>query len=64
MSDTPELTESQSIASTELTEISLTDSEFLMLAKIAHEQDITFNQLINKILREVVDAHLKENLVE
>lgn len=64
MSDTPELTESQSIASTELTEISLTDSEFLMLAKIAHEQDITFNQLINKILREVVDAHLNENLVE
>lgn len=32
--------------------IDINDEEFLILSKIAHEQNITFNQLINNILRE------------
>lgn len=37
-------------------EVDLTDEEFLHLAKCAHEQDITINQLVNKILLQ----HLEE----
>ena len=33
-------------------EIELTDKEFLVLAKMAHEQDITFNKLCQNILKE------------
>jgi hypothetical protein len=35
--------------------IELTDEQFLILAKEAHEQDITFNQLVNKLLREYME---------
>jgi hypothetical protein len=35
---------------TETIEVDLTDEEFLHLAKCAHEQDITLNQLVNSIL--------------
>lgn len=31
-------------------QIELTDEEFLVLAKMAHNQDITFNELVNKAL--------------
>jgi hypothetical protein len=34
----------------ETIEIELSDSEFLQLAKRAHELDITLNQLVNMIL--------------
>jgi hypothetical protein len=34
----------------ETIEVGLTDEEFLYLAKRAHEQDITLNQLVNNIL--------------
>ena len=36
-------------------EIYMDDNLFLQLAKLAHEQDITFNELINKILKEHFD---------
>ena len=32
-------------------EIDLSDEQFLMLAQEAHRQDITFNQLVEQILR-------------
>ena len=32
-------------------EVDLTDEQFLMLAQEAHRQDITFNQLVEQILR-------------
>ena len=31
-------------------EVDLTDEEFLRIAKLAHEKDITFNQMVEKIL--------------
>lgn len=30
--------------------VDLTDDEFLSIAKMAHERDITFNQMVEKIL--------------
>jgi hypothetical protein len=36
-------------------EVDLDDATFLALAKMAHEQDVTFNQLANKILIEEMD---------
>lgn len=39
--------------------VNLTDEQFLILAKMAHEQDITFNQLVNNILRKWME---KENV--
>jgi hypothetical protein len=44
---------------TEEVEVSLTDEELLVLAKAAHRQDITLNQLINNILREEMNKELK-----
>ncbi len=41
----------------ETVEVDLTDEEFLYIAKLAHEQDITFNQMVAKILEE----HLEES---
>jgi len=34
----------------ETVEVDISDEEFLALAKIAHERDITFNQLVNEII--------------
>lgn len=45
-------------------EVDFTDEEFLKLAKWAHEEDITFNQLIQKALQAAIDRELakeKEN---
>jgi len=36
-------------------ELDLSDEAFMILAKMAHEQDITFNQLVNNILRKWMD---------
>jgi hypothetical protein len=36
-------------------ELDISDNDFLILAKMAHEKDITFNQLINDILRKKIE---------
>lgn len=36
-------------------EVDLNDSTFMQLAQIAHERDITFNQLCNEIIKEELD---------
>jgi hypothetical protein len=35
--------------------VDLTDNEFLTIARMAHEQDITFNAMCIKILEEQLD---------
>ena len=40
-------------------EVNLTDEEFLMIAKRAHEKDITFNQQCNFILEECIKNNKK-----
>jgi len=42
----------------ETIELDLSDSEFLELAKLAHNQDVTFNQLVNTILANAVGIDL------
>lgn len=39
----------------ETIEVDLTDEEFLHIAKRAHELDITFNQMVSKILEEYME---------
>ncbi len=39
----------------ETVEVDLTDEEFLHIARRAHELDITFNQLVSKILEEHIE---------
>ena len=39
----------------ETIELDISDDDFLALAKIAHEKDITFNKLINDILRRKIE---------
>jgi len=39
----------------ETVQVDLTDEEFLHIAKLAHEQDITFNQMVAKILEEHIE---------
>jgi hypothetical protein len=41
----------------ETIELDLDDQELFKLMQLAHEQDITLNQLINNILQSVVDMH-------
>jgi predicted DNA-binding ribbon-helix-helix protein len=41
--------------------IDLSDEEFLKLAKMAHERDITFNQLVEEILQAEIDRIKAEN---
>lgn len=36
-------------------QIDIDDDVFMALAKIAHERDITFNQLCNEIIREQIE---------
>lgn len=38
-------------------QIELSDSEFLQLAKLAHEQNITFNKLCQNILKEYIKKY-------
>ena len=39
----------------ETIELDLKDEDLLVLFKMAHEQDITFNQFVNEILRKKVE---------
>lgn len=41
---------------TEAVELKLSEAEQLSLFKLAHEQDITLNKLVNNILLEVAQA--------
>lgn len=43
-------------------EIDLTDEEFLHLARMAHERDITFNQMVELILSEAIEKLKGETL--
>ena len=40
---------------TETIQVDLTDEEFLHIARLAHDQDITFNQMVIKILEEHIE---------
>jgi hypothetical protein len=44
----------------ETIEVDLTDEEFLHIARQAHELDITFNQMVAKILEEFLEQE-KQN---
>jgi len=41
-------------------EIEMNDDQFMKLALMAHEQDITINQLCNNILKEQIDRMEKD----
>jgi hypothetical protein len=41
---------------TESVAVDLTDSEFLYLARAAHDRNITFNELCNEVIRRHLDA--------
>ena len=41
----------------ETIELELDKDELFRLMQLAHEQDITLNQLINNVLQQVVDQH-------
>lgn len=41
--------------------IDISDEHFLMLAKLAHENDITINDQVNIILREAIYKERKNN---
>ena len=44
----------------ETIEIELNDEEFLQIAKMAHEQDITFNKMVESILTEFMNTLSKD----
>jgi predicted DNA-binding ribbon-helix-helix protein len=46
---------------TETIQVDLTDEEFLHIAKLAHEQDITFNQMVAKILEQHILEQEQQN---
>lgn len=50
------LEEQEKIDTAEI-QIDIPDEDFVVLAKIAHERDITFNQLVNDILREKMNEY-------
>ena len=37
--------------------IELSDQEFLAIARMAHERDITLNQLVEEVLRAMIDVN-------
>ena len=45
----------------ETVQVDLTDEEFLHIAKLAHEQDITFNQMVAKILEQHILEQEKQS---
>ena len=45
----------------ETVQVDLTDEEFLHIAKLAHEQDITFNQMVAKILEQYILEQEKQS---
>jgi len=40
--------------------INFTDEELLKYMKLAHERDITFNQLVEEALREAIEEHKRD----
>ena len=44
--------------------VDFTDEELLQYMKLAHERDMTFNQLIEEALREAIDKHKIESTYE
>lgn len=42
-------------------EIDLTDEEFMHIARLAHERDITFNQMVEHILQQEIDRRKAED---
>ncbi len=36
-------------------QIEISDEDFLILAKMAHERDITFNQLVEEIIKKALE---------
>lgn len=47
----------------ETIQVELTDKEFLYIAKCAHELDITFNQMVNKILEQALEKERDKNRI-
>ena len=43
--------------------LDLTDTELLELFKLAHKADVTFNDFIEDVLREYVERHTNDNLL-
>lgn len=41
-------------------EVEFDDSTFMRIALMAHEEDITFNQMCNKILKEHIESEEKK----
>jgi hypothetical protein len=44
----------------ETIELELDEQELFKLMRLAHEQDITLNQLINNVLQSVVEMHQEQ----
>jgi hypothetical protein len=42
-------------------EVDLTDDEFMQIARLAHERDITFNQMVEHILQQEIDRRKAED---
>jgi hypothetical protein len=41
--------------------VDFTDEEFLRIAKLAHEEDITFNQFVRNVLQTAMDAEKEQD---
>lgn len=48
---------------TEEIELDLTDQELLVLFKLAHERDVTFNDFVEIVLTEFLEKHTNGNLL-
>jgi hypothetical protein len=48
---------------TESIELDLTDQELLVLFKMAHEQDLTFNEFVEVALLDFLEKHQNDNLL-
>lgn len=42
-------------------EVDLSDEEFMHIARLAHERDITFNQMVEYILQQEIDRRKAED---
>ena len=48
---------------TETIELDLTDAELLVLFKLAHERDVTFNDFVEIVLTEYLEQVTNDNLL-
>ena len=48
---------------TESIELDLTDQELLVLFKMAHERDVTFNEFVEVALLDFLEKHQNDNLL-